>query len=145
MTFKQFAAEQGIRAEITTIDRRPDAVAGEWTDGWSGGRHADGVVRYHWRVVFRQSRHTRSLMTVYYTTGELAGEPTVADVLECIASDALSVDSYTDGFEDWATEYGYNTDSRRAERTYNACKRNARKLNKFLTVEQARQIAGLEG
>jgi hypothetical protein len=35
-------------------------------------------------------------------------------------------------FEDWASEYGYDTDSRAAERTYNVVVKQAAELREFL-------------
>lgn len=45
--------------------------------------------------------------------------PKLADVLDCVASDCAGFDNAR-SFEDWASEYGYDTDSRKAERTYSA-------------------------
>lgn len=48
-----------------------------------------------------------------------AVEPKLADVLHCllVASDVLDYSR----FEDWAAEFGYDSDSRTAERTYQQC------------------------
>jgi len=46
-------------------------------------------------------------------------------------SDAQSVDDARD-FEDWCAELGYDTDSRKAERTFRACQRIAERLRQFL-------------
>lgn len=45
--------------------------------------------------------------------------PTVTDVLACLTSDAGCVDGTL--FEDFCSEFGYDTDSRKAEQTYRAC------------------------
>lgn len=45
--------------------------------------------------------------------------PSLADVVYSLASDSSVLDS--SGFEDWANEFGYDTDSRSAEATYRAC------------------------
>lgn len=45
--------------------------------------------------------------------------PSVVDVLACLASDASAIDHAT--FDEWANEYGYDPDSRKAEATYKAC------------------------
>ena len=48
-------------------------------------------------------------------------EPTLADVMHALVSDAQCVmDGQT--FEDFADEFGYDTDSREAERIYNGCR-----------------------
>lgn len=53
--------------------------------------------------------------------------PTAAGVLECLFGDAAGVNNAR-GFEDWAGDYGYDTDSRKAEATYNAVRLQTAKL-----------------
>lgn len=45
--------------------------------------------------------------------------PDLVDVLGCLVRDADALDAAR--FEDWASDYGYDTDSREAESTYRAC------------------------
>lgn len=72
----------------------------------------------------------RTMVTPFYT-GQMAGEPTVRDVLECLLSDASGV-ANSESFEDWCGDYGYDTDSRKAERTYNACVEQTESLRQLL-------------
>jgi hypothetical protein len=65
--------------------------------------------------------------------------PTAADVLDCLASDAAGVENAT-SFDDWASDYGYDTDSRKAERIYKACKRNAEDLYSLLGGEAYNEL-----
>lgn len=57
-------------------------------------------------------------------------KPTVEEVLECLKMDVEGLEDCV--FEEWAENYGYSSDSREAERIYNACKEEKTKLNKFL-------------
>lgn len=50
--------------------------------------------------------------------------PTKQDVLYCIASELQGIDCARN-FEDWASNYGYDTDSRKAERIYHQCVQQA--------------------
>jgi len=59
--------------------------------------------------------------------------PHPADVFYCICRD-YEVRDYQ-CFEDWANAYGYDTDSRRAERTYNACLGIAQQMHRVLGHE----------
>ena len=46
--------------------------------------------------------------------------PTLPDVLSCLVADCLGVrDGQT--FEEWAREFGYDIDSRTAEKVYRGC------------------------
>jgi len=56
--------------------------------------------------------------------------PEFADVLHSLASDSDVLDA--GGFEEWASDLGYDTDSRKAEATYRACLDIALKLRNAL-------------
>lgn len=57
-------------------------------------------------------------------------KPDLRDVLYSLASDASVLDC--SGFEDWASDLGYDTDSRKAEAIYRACLEIALKLRNTL-------------
>ncbi|HEX5016584.1 MAG TPA: hypothetical protein VFX15_03240 [Actinomycetes bacterium] len=57
--------------------------------------------------------------------------PTAADVLDSLASDASAWENARN-FEDFANDLGYDTDSRKAEKIYNACGEVAKSLRHFL-------------
>ncbi len=63
--------------------------------------------------------------------GHHSEEPQLDEVLDCLASDAASIQDGA-SFEDWAADLGYDTDSRKAERTYQAVKDQAEKLRALL-------------
>jgi hypothetical protein len=69
--------------------------------------------------------------TSYFSKGYgLNGEPTAPEVLDCLASDAMGVE--WDSFEGWCNNYGYDTDSRKAEKTYQLIESQSKKLENFL-------------
>lgn len=57
--------------------------------------------------------------------------PTASDILDCLASDACGYDDART-FEDWASNYGYDTDSRKAESIYHTIGQQAKALRHFL-------------
>lgn len=61
--------------------------------------------------------------------------PTAYSVLACL--DQL----YSDSFEDFCAEYGYDTDSRTAERTYNEMLEQDRQLRRLFTLDELEQLA----
>lgn len=73
--------------------------------------------RQEWRVTLRNGRKR---MTFPYYGGGAAMDPSADEVVEDLAMNAgaLSV-----SFDEWCMEYGYDTDSRSAERTYRACRK----------------------
>lgn len=83
----------------------------------------------HWKCILRINRRR---MTVYFSMGRgLAGEPETDDVLSCIASDAAGYENAR-SFEDWCGDYGYDTDSRTAEKTYKTIGRQSDRLERFI-------------
>lgn len=56
-------------------------------------------------------------------------EPTAEGVLDCLLSDAQAGN---ESFEGWCSNFGYDTDSRKAEKTYKACIKTAKRLRKLL-------------
>jgi hypothetical protein len=86
-----------------------------------------------WTVTLR--RDGRTLAVPYYTgpglRDRMADGPSAEDVLDCLLSDASTVESVST-FEEWCAELGYDEDSRRAERTYEAIKAQTVRLRAFL-------------
>lgn len=113
-----------MRAERT--ERNPNMAGGKDT---AADREWNATAR-HWRITFRRSG--RGVFSTYFSQGSgHTKEPTAADVLDCLASDAAGFENAGD-FEEWASEYGYDTDSRSAERTYRTIEKQADKLRRFL-------------
>lgn len=88
-----------------------------------------------WRVTLHNPVTGRR-MTVPFHMGPANTEPpTAAEVLDVLVSEATSYRN-ADGFEDFATDFGYDLDDyparRRAQRIYNACRRVDERLTPFL-------------
>ena len=62
--------------------------------------------------------------------------PSVADLLGCLSSEASSYEQARD-FADFCSEFGYDTDSRKAEREYHGCGETAKKLRALLVSSEA--------
>lgn len=78
------------------------------------------------RYLTSVTRHPGSPM--FGTRKPLPG-PTLDDVLYCLVMDA---EAASETFEDWCANFGYDTDSRKAEATYNACVQIGIKLRNLL-------------
>ena len=117
MTVKQFRQKHHIGfAAPSQEDCNPNMP--DWQD-------AD-----HWRCRFKRDGHS---MTVHYSQGygHETRAPEGNDVLDCIASDACTVENALT-FEDFCDELGYDTNSRRAERTHKFCLATRKRLLQFL-------------
>lgn len=90
-------------------------------DDWQRSAHP-------WTI---ELRYQRRRMTVDFWTGQALGEPTTSDVLSCLASDAAGYEN-TRSFNEWASDYGYDTDSRKTEQVFNQVRKQSEKLKKLL-------------
>jgi hypothetical protein len=123
VTLKSFIVRNHIKAESVMVDHNP---------------HMDGSQNMdNYKVTLR--RKGRKL-TIFFSMGPaLCREPSAEDVLDCLASDSSSVEN-AQSFEDWASDLGYDTDSRKAERTYNICCTQAGKLKRFLGEDLYKEL-----
>ncbi len=78
---------------------------------------------------------------LYGSKIQMLPQPIAADVLYCLVLDADAIDCVT--FEEWADNYGYDTDSRKAEDIYNECRKQSREMRKVFTQAQILHIAEL--
>ena len=103
------------------------SINNKWSD--SNPYMPDSLNMNHWKVTLK---HNGRQYTTYYSMGYgLSGEPTAADALDCLASDAAGYENAR-SFEDWAGDYGYDTDSRKAERIFRIVGKQADKLKTLL-------------
>ena len=67
-----------------------------------------------------------------------AAKPTAYDVLACLTK-------YDPGlFEEFCADYGYDADSRTAERTYHAVMREYKQLDRIFTAEQTEELREIQ-
>jgi hypothetical protein len=119
LTLATFITAHQLGFTVTPADANPNLAANE---EWA--RTAS-----HWRCVLK--RHGRRL-TVPFSQGEAYMEPpTLAEVLKCVASDSATYE-YARSFSEWCHANGYDTDSRKAERTYRVIGRQAASLKSLL-------------
>ena len=127
ITLEQFIAEQQLEMSVLPVTRNPH-MCGEQ------------LPRNFECTITMVGRGYHEPMTVYFSQGSAHKKsPTLAEVLDCLASDASGVDNAR-SFEDWASEYGYDTDSRKAERTYQICKKQAQELKALLGQDAYNQL-----
>lgn len=94
-------------------------------DEWQKSAHPYRV------TLTRKDRDGRKLQlsTDFYCGPAHTKEPSAADVLACLVSDASAC---SQEFEEWASDLGMDADSRKAEATYRECRKIGEKVLKFL-------------
>lgn len=141
---EQFIQKHGIRFDCHRVEKRPDGLM----DGDYGKEPLatvlarDKMRHFKCRIWNAEARaydiagrkvpvKLRSF-GLYFSQGSgHTVDPTLADVLDCLASDASGHDN-ANSFEDWASDYGYDTDSRKAEKTWRAIQRSSEQLKRTL-------------
>lgn len=123
-TLDDLCKRHGVVIQATRIPCR--------TQLWDDNR-SDPPQRSHWHVLIRVGG--KRLWAGEYSHGEAVERnphdrvalrqgkwihkvPKVADVLYCLLSDAQGADQ---PFEDWASDYGFDSDSRKALAIYETC------------------------
>ncbi len=106
-----------VTAEVHYEDTRADA------DGWQ---------HHLYKVTLRYQG--RKMTTEFRTGIGWDHEPSAADVLESLLSDAATVNVLRDGgdFEEWAADLGYDTDSRKAEAIFKQVQAQTERLERLL-------------
>lgn len=124
ITIAEFIERHEIKFSTTRVARNP-----HMTDMPVGSTH--------WRCKITVSGRS---MSMPFSQGPAhTDKPTAVDVLNCLASDAASVDNAR-SFEEWASDLGYEPDSRKAERTYRVIEKQRDALKRVLGAEAMRVL-----
>ncbi len=95
----------------------------------------DGILN-NW-VTGRENLYWDKYRTGKYPSGPRTKKrivPSAYDVLACLTK------SYPGTFEDFASDFGYDTDSRKAEAVYNAVVKEWRKVERFFTTDDLAEL-----
>ena len=126
ITLDQFITEQQLVMSVRPIKRNPHMQE-------QMPRNFNCTIEF-------EGRGYHEPLTVYFSQGSAHKKPpTLAEVLDCLASDASGVGN-AQSFEEWASEYGYDTDSRKAECTYRICEKQAQELKALLGRDAYNQL-----
>ena len=90
------------------------------------------------KIVFSDFFKTGTGLRKMNKRGEMVAQfPKAGGVLYCILSDAEALDQ---SFSDWCACFGYNEDSRKAEKTYFQCCDTGKNIRACFTREQLEEI-----
>jgi len=127
MTLGELIKKYRLRMESELTDRNPHMADDEWS------RRAT-----HWKCVIKR---WKTKMTVFFSQGHaIVHEPSLEEVLDSLGSDAGAYLNAR-GFEDWAVEYGYDPDSRRAEAIWQAVGKQMGDLRRLLGESGLEELA----
>lgn len=113
----------GVTFLANVRSTRTDGL-GDWVSGSS-------------HYAFTITRGTRSIEGWYSMGPALSGGPSLQDVMASLLMDTSDLD---DSFEDWADNLGMDSDSRKAERIYNACRDTLANLERMFTQQELEDL-----
>lgn len=96
------------------------------SDGWNTDE------QHHWSVKLERFSKDgkRKTLTTFFSQGSAhKSAPSSADVLSCLVNDATSGEM---SFKDFCSEFGYDMDSRSAEKIWQGCAEMAPRVRDFL-------------
>ena len=110
-----------------------------YKDDWNG------QLCDQWRVSFTDKIDNRRMSTSFFTgigsrKDGKPEKPKAASVLHSLLMDTYAIDS---SFEDWCSDYGYDTDSIKALKTYKACRSIGERMVRVFstdTIDAMREI-----
>lgn len=116
MTFTEFAKANKLRFHCREVSQRNDGLMTDMEDGSRHYVYAIGIGGDFWPVKGTMTKGSR-----------LEDGCTLEEVLECLQADVTE-----DSFEEWADDFGYDHDSRRAHKIWTACVAQTANLRRLL-------------
>jgi hypothetical protein len=129
---KQFVNKYKIRISVQSIESNPNAI--EWK---IDERHPPN----HYKVTLKLS--TRQFTTFYTMGAAHCHEPDAKEVIDSLRMEWECI-HYSNNFENWAHDLGYDTDSRKALESYKISKRLAYKFARFLGDKLLKELENYE-
>lgn len=134
-----FLERYGIAFKITSAPTRRLKRA-----KWEGpDPEANDATQWQCRFTRIVDRKRRTFVTPFTMGSAHASPPTAGQVLHCCAMDCSGYEGHS--FAEWASEYGYEEDSRKAEGIYWTIEEQARELRAFLGSDGYAELLAGEG
>ena len=105
-----------------------------------GGGHPHG---HRYRVTISRKGGGRLSFDFWNSRHDIErGDTTIRpyDALACIGGDVHTADT----FEEFCSEYGYDADSRKAEKTWKLCDRFAQRIRAFFTEDEIEALSEIQ-
>ena len=138
VSIEQFISANQISMTADRVDANPNMQDSRDMDHWKVTLVRlvlrEGYDTFHgYKGKLGPHQYRKERLTTYFSKGygHNGAKPTAEEVLDCLASDAGTVENTPD-FEDFCSEFGYDSDSRKAEKTWKAIQHSASRLRNFL-------------
>lgn len=140
MTTTDYDAQAAAFVKAANLEIRK-VHKGDRAPNWVGPGEDHGD-RYRVTILRRDDRTSRFSFDFWDSiAAREAGKPlTDYGVLSCISLEAFAPET----FEDFCSDFGYDSDSRKAMRTFKALRKMADKMQAFFTPEELEQLAEIQ-
>lgn len=119
---KKFLARHNVKLSVAFVDNS--------CPPFCDGKHIHGD---KYRVtVTRDGKRIQFCFWNSYNDSQACRPPDEYDILSCASSDLYCPAD----FEDFCAEYGYDVDSRKAEKTFKACRAQSERLQRIFDTEE---------
>lgn len=126
-TLKDFAEKYNLQLELNKVPFRTDLDMDNPDD-----RNWNMVASHYLFRIFASNANDgiKFDITGNFSQGPaIKRKPKIEDILNALVCDTLNIDM---SFEEWCSDYGYDTDSRKAYRIYESCRNEYKNLQRFL-------------
>lgn len=129
-TIQSLIKKHNITITCDMVDKNPQIEDDEWAKKSN-----------HYKVTLKRGVKK---MTLFYSMGKgICREPTVEDVINSLQLDYSSIQS-EGSFENWASSLGYDSDSRKALKSYEMTKKLTWKYAKFMGQDLLKALSECE-
>ena len=123
-TIDEFIKKNNLRMEVRKTFSNPSMDAGKYE-----------MNHYEIKII----KNNNSFVTHYSMGLGLKYTPKITGVIDCLAMEASGVEN-EGTFENWCDSFGYDTDSRKAERIWETIKIEAKQLKTLLGQEAYNEL-----
>lgn len=134
MTFQEFVKKHNVQMVVTPI-------TGKLFDNWLTDAKHYTCTLFISHPYTADSKQNRESFEYHMGSGIKHG-PRTDELLQCLALDSGALNY--DCFEDWADDFGYDTDSRKAEHTHKECLAISKRLKTLLGTDRFNELVECE-
>jgi len=134
MTYKQLVNKYNLALKLYSIPFRTDVEEGEWE---ANAHHYSYVI-----YVKFGDRFPAKIRGNYSQGSGIKSKPTIEDILNSLSLDTMNIEE--ESFELWCGDFGYDSDSRKAYKIYQACLNESKQLKELLGSEGLEELHSCE-
>lgn len=130
MTYQQLVEKYNLALKLYSIPFRTDTEPGEWDNE---AHHYSYVI-----YVTMGDRFGKKIRGNYSQGSGIKNKPQIDDILDSLSLETMNIEE--ESFELWCDDFGYDSDSRKAYKIYQACLEESKHLKHLLGQEGLNEL-----